>query len=92
MAKWLQVTFDATTPPGTRVEIYVRAGNDLATLDNAPIYGPWTMSPADLTQPPGPVPDASYMLLIIRLVSEDRMTTPIVHGYSVQKSCNGEIE
>jgi hypothetical protein len=86
-AEWLSVDFDATTPDGTRVEIWVRAGDDLATLRSQPIYGPWLVSPADLQSPPGPVPDARYLLLIIRLISEDRESTPIVHGYEVQWAC-----
>ncbi len=89
-ASWLGVTWEATTPAGTSVEILVRAGDDLATLGSAPLYGPWTVSPADLQMPPGPVPDSRYMLLIIRLISDDREATPIVHGYSVEWSCPGE--
>ncbi len=89
-AHWTSIDWGATTPPGTRVEIYVRAGDDLATLNAAPIYGPWLVSPADLQAAPGPVPDARYLLLIIRLISEDRETTPIVHSYSVDWSCPGE--
>jgi hypothetical protein len=73
----------------TSVEIYVRAGDDLLTLDSQPLLGPWTVSPADLTMAPGPVPDAKYLLLIIRLTSEDRESTPVVHGYSVQWTCPG---
>ncbi len=89
-ATWLGVTWEATTPPDTAVEIFVRAGDDLLTLNSAPLYGPWTVSPADLQLPPGPVPDSRYMLLIIRLISQDREATPIVHGYSVEWSCPGE--
>jgi hypothetical protein len=89
-AHWMNIAWGATTPAGTSVEIYVRAGDDLATLNSAPIYGPWLVSPADLQQPPGPVPDSRYILLIIRLISEDRETTPIVHSYSVDWACPGE--
>lgn len=90
-ATWLRVNWDATTPPDTSVEIYVRAGNDLATLNQATLYGPWTTSPADLqAAPQGPVPDTRYLLLIIRLISQDREATPIVHGYSVEWACPGD--
>ena len=37
--------------------------------------------------PPGPVPDGTYLQLTIRLLSSDGVSTPIVHGYSVQWSC-----
>jgi streptogramin lyase len=88
-ATWTQVDWSATTPPQTRVEIWVRTGDDLATLSSQPIYGPWTEPPADLQAAPGPVPDGVYMQLLIRLISEDREATPIVHSYSVQWSCPG---
>ncbi len=88
-AHWTGITWDATLPPMTSVEIYVRAGDDLLTLDSQPLIGPWTVSPADLTMSPGPVPDAKYLLLIIRLTSDDREATPVVHGYSVQWTCPG---
>jgi streptogramin lyase len=90
-AQWLRINWMATEPPGTEVEVYVRAGNDLATLNQAPLFGPWTVSPADLQQPPGPVPDARYLLLIIRLISQDRESTPIVHSYNVEWSCPCDV-
>jgi hypothetical protein len=88
-AQWLRIHWDATTPPGTSVEILVRVGDSLATLNQQPLYGPWTVSPAELQQPPGPVPDGRYLLLIIRLSTQDRESTPIVHGFSVEWSCPG---
>lgn len=89
-ARWLTLNWDATTPPDTAVELYVRAGNDLATLDAQPQYGPWTVSPGDLQAPPGPVPDSRYLLVTIRLLSEDNESTPIVHSFSVDWACPGE--
>lgn len=89
-ATWLAVIWDATLPPNTSVEIWVQVGDDKATLASQPSYGPWTVSPADLTMAPGPVPDAQWMLLTIRLISQDRESTPIVHGYSVQWGCPGD--
>lgn len=90
-ARWLSIDWQATTPPATSVEIYVRAGDDLATLDAQTLYGPWVVSPADLQAAPlGPVPDSRYLLVIIRLISEDREATPIVHGFSVDWACPGD--
>jgi len=86
-AVWHAVTWDATLPANTSVEIWVRVGDDLATVGSAPIYGPWLVSPADLSMAPGPVPDGVYLELTIRLISEDQETTPIVHAYEVQHSC-----
>ena len=89
-AHWLSVTWDATTPVNTEVNIYVRSGDDLATLEEQPQFGPWTVSPADLQVLPGPVPDGRYLLLTIELISNDNESTPIVHGYSVDWACPGE--
>jgi streptogramin lyase len=89
-AHWIALNWDATTPPDTAVELYVRAGNDLATLNAQPQYGPWTVSPADLQMPPGPVPDSRYLLVTIRLLSNDNEATPIVHAFSVDWACPGE--
>jgi hypothetical protein len=86
-AQWLEVAWDATTPPNTSVEVYVRAGDDPLTIDAAPIFGPWTVSAANLQGPPGPVPDTRYLKLIIRLISLDRVSTPIVHSYDVKWAC-----
>lgn len=87
MATWLGVDWTSTLPPNTAVEIWVRAGEDLATVNSWPLFGPWTMSPADLQQPPGPVPDATYLQLIIILKSLDGTSSPIVHSYSVSWAC-----
>ncbi len=89
LATWTGVNWASTEPPGTEVEIYVRAGNDLGTLNQAQLYGPWLMSPANLTIAPGPVPQSRYLLLIIRMISNDRESTPIVHSYSVAWGCPG---
>lgn len=89
-AHWLALNWDATTPPDTAVELYVRAGNDLLTLGAQTQYGPWVVSPADLQVAPGPVPDSRYLLVTIRLLSEDNEATPIVHSFSVDWACPGE--
>ncbi len=89
-ASWYAVNWEATLPPNTSVEVWVRVGDDLATLGSQPIFGPWTMSPADLTMAPGPVPDAVYLELTIRLISDDGEATPIVHSYEVEWSCPSE--
>ncbi len=90
-ATWTEVAWTSTEPPGTEVEIYVRAGDDLATLNQAPLFGPWLVSPANLQVPPGPVPASRYLLLIIRMISQDRESTPIVHSYNVEWSCPGDV-
>ena len=86
-AHWDRVDYTATAPPGTAVEIWVRVGNDLVTLDAQPMIGPWTIPPANLQAPPGPVPDGRYLQLIVRLISIDRETTPIVHSLAARWAC-----
>jgi hypothetical protein len=86
-AHWTEVVWDATVPVGTAVEVWVRVGDDAATIGGTMQYGPWVVSPADLQLPPGPVPDGRYLELTIRLISADRSSTPIVHGYEVKWQC-----
>ncbi len=90
MAQWLGIDLDTTLPPNTRVEVWVRVGPDKATLAGQPVYGPWTVFPADFTMAPGPVPDGEFLQLTIRLISDDRESTPIVHAYSLEWACPGE--
>ncbi len=91
-ADWLSVDVDATTPPNTEVLLFVQVGDDLATLDAQPFYGPWSSFPADLTAPPeGPVPSARYLRVTLQLQSSDQMSTPIVHAFGVEKACGEPI-
>ncbi|MBT8491558.1 MAG: hypothetical protein KJO07_00750, partial [Deltaproteobacteria bacterium] len=96
-ADWRGVSFDAVIPnTATAVQVFVQVGNDLATLKDQPSYGPWTVSPIDLDSPapspPAPmgqgvVPDGAYLRLTFVLISEDRISTPIVRGYNVDWTC-----
>jgi streptogramin lyase len=90
-AHWLSAIWDATVPPGTAVEIWVRSGDDAATIGAQPQLGPWLSSPGDLQMPPGPVPDGRFLELTIRLISNDRASTPIVHGYEIEWQCPQDI-
>jgi streptogramin lyase len=89
-ATWYEVQFEATTPAGAGVEIWVQIGNDRFTVATDPAYGPWTSSPVDLQAAPGPVPMGSYMLLTIRLQSVTGEASPIVHSYNLRWSCPGD--
>jgi hypothetical protein len=86
-ALWLGVEWNATIPAGTRVELYVRTGNDAATIGQAPPQGPWTSSPADLQLTPGPVGNSIQMKLTLRLISEDPLASPTLHSYRVTRAC-----
>jgi streptogramin lyase len=86
-ATWNQIDFDATAPAGTALELWVRAGDDLATRGSWPQYGPWVVSPALLQFAPGPVPNARFLEVTFRLMSIDRESSPILHSYDVEWTC-----
>lgn len=86
-AHWITAEWEATTPEGTRVELWLRASDDPASVEQAPLQGPWTTSPANLQSAPGPVADRVVLQLILRLVSEDPGVTPIVDSYRVTRTC-----
>ena len=86
-ALWLDVQWNATTPAGTRVELYVRTGDGAATVGQAPPQGPWTSSPADLQLTPGPVGNSIQMRLTLRLISEDPLASATLHSYRVTRAC-----
>jgi hypothetical protein len=79
-AHWLAVNFDATTPPDTAVEIDERAGDDLATLNQQTLYGPWTVSPADLQVPRGRCPTRATSWWSSACSAD--ANPPIVHGFA----------
>lgn len=86
---WLNVTWDATTPPRTAVQLYVKTGPSLASLTDTanPQYGPFTVSPSDLRVAPGPVPHNAYMRVLFVLTSQDRTSTPVLNSFNVTWSC-----
>ena len=99
-ADWRTITYDAVIPnTSTAVQVFVQIGNDLATLKDQPSYGPWTDSPINLDMaapaPPAPAgqgipPNGVYLRLTFVLISEDRVSTPIVKGYNVEWLCPNE--
>lgn len=94
-ADWQAIEFDADVPLNTSVEVFVQVGNDLATLDQQPFYGPWTVSPADLDMP-APMsgqeapPDGVFLRVTFILSNTDNTSTPIVKSYNVEWSCPSE--
>lgn len=87
-ARWSRIDYGAVTPLNTGIEVWVRAGDDPATIDQQPAFGPWVPpSPADLQAPPGPVPDSKYLQVIFRLKSLDRNSTPILQWYQLEWTC-----
>jgi len=89
---WLRVEWDATTPQGTSVALRVRTGDEITSFGDW--FGVWDVSPAILEDPPqGPVwPDpARYIQVEFELSSQDQEDTPILHGFSVVRDCEGTV-
>jgi len=85
--RWLSVTWDGYTPPNTAIKLLVRAADDPAALGTAQSYGPFTQSPADLLQPPGPVPSKGYLRVEFQLTSTDGASTPVLNSFQVSWRC-----
>lgn len=85
--EWETLSFDATIPTATRVELRVRAADTRLGLREAPWLGPFASSPANLAAPPGPVPPRRFLEVEATLVSEDESRTPRLDTVSVQLNC-----
>ncbi len=85
--EWEEITWDATMPPATTIEVRVRSANTIVGLAAAAWIGPWDASPADLTSAPGPVPDGAYLEVEVTLFSDGAAATPTLHSLSVQVNC-----
>jgi streptogramin lyase len=87
-ASWQQVILEKDEPAGTKVEVSVRTGDTLADLQAAPWYGTWGLNPAQLTMPPGPVPDGTYLEVELEL-STNGDATPRVFNMQIAYFCAG---
>lgn len=86
--EWEILSWDANTPPGTRVEVRVRTANSVVELGGATWIGPFTTQPSDFTMPPGPVGNEMFMELEISLFSDGDMSmTPSIRSATVQYNC-----
>ncbi len=88
---WLTVTWDATTPPRTAVQLFVRTAARLQDLGAAPAYGPFNTQPADLHAPPGPVPRSGFIRVEFHLTSSDGLSTPVLNSFQLSYTCGGGI-
>jgi streptogramin lyase len=87
-ASWQQVILDKDEPPGTKVQVSARTGDDLAALQAAPWFGQWGTNPALLQLAPGPVPDGVYLEVELEL-STNGDATPRVRSMSIAYYCAG---
>jgi len=82
-SSWKSISWEASVPANTRLEVYVRVANSQAELALAYRHGPFTTSPVDLSG----IPKSSLMQLEFVLISEDRQSTPSIHGYALEWAC-----
>jgi len=85
---WKSISWEATVPPGARVQVYVQVSNanDKASWEKAERYGPFETSPVDLSQLG--VPESGYLRVRFELLpSADRQNIPSVRSYEVKLSC-----
>lgn len=91
LAKWKEAIWDAATPAGTTLQVYVKVANTLAGLDDMSIvrYGPFTQSPVDLAA--AGVPMGKYLRIEFVLLSNDGKSSPVLKGFNVKWECGGGI-
>ncbi len=85
--EWERLRWDATTPPGTRIEVRVRTAGTTDALRSATWIGPFTTTPVELSAPPGPVGTGRWMEIELTLISEDEESTPRLDTVDVQLNC-----
>jgi hypothetical protein len=90
---WVSVEWNSTEPPGTRIEVRFRTGDDATTWFEW--YGAWDTSPADLSGPPPGGTDAlapnpaPYGQVEFQLISDNLDDTPVLHDFVVIWECQG---
>ncbi len=85
--EWERLTWDASTPPGTRIEVRVRSAATEAELGAATWVGPFTSEPSDLATPPGPIDPGPFLELEISLFSDGGAIAPAIRSATVQYNC-----
>ncbi|MBW2464273.1 MAG: hypothetical protein JRH11_21670, partial [Deltaproteobacteria bacterium] len=86
-SEWERVSWEATTPGMSLVDVRVRSAATREGLATAPWVGPFTTAPADLALPPGPVARERLLEVEVNLVSDDASRSPRVRSVSVQLNC-----
>ncbi|MBM4319482.1 MAG: hypothetical protein FJ125_05860 [Deltaproteobacteria bacterium] len=83
--EWLKLRWEEERPPGTRLQLYVRAADHPSALAGAYRYGPFTSSPADLAE--ARVPRATFLQVEVEMQAANRDTAPIVRWIRVEAKC-----
>ncbi|MFO0600049.1 MAG: hypothetical protein U0228_32365 [Myxococcaceae bacterium] len=86
---WKTLTWDAQVPANTTLQVFVKAANTLADLNNSSLvrYGPFTMSPVDLTV--AGVPRTQFLRVEFVFRSVDGQSSPVLRGFNVKWLCGG---
>jgi hypothetical protein len=85
---WRFVSWDATVPPKTSIQLFVTSANDLNDLNNPALRkGPFTTSPADLRV--AGVAKGRYLRVEFVLKSDDRQNqvSPKLKSFDVNYEC-----
>jgi len=85
-SEWEQVSVDAELGSG-RIELRARSAPTRAALDGARWVGPFDGDPIDLIAAPGPLADERFLELEVRLVSDDRSSSPSLRELVVRLHC-----
>jgi hypothetical protein len=85
--EWERITWNASTPGMSMVDVRVRSASTRSGLATAPWVGPFTTTPSELLLPPGPVDTERFLEVEVNLVSDDAMRSPRVTSVSVQFNC-----
>jgi len=85
---WLWVKWSGKQPTGTKIGLRARSGPTPKELGSW--VGQWTMSPATLSEAPGPVlpMPAKYLQIELELSTEEADKTPIVEDLEVLRDCS----
>ncbi len=85
---WRFVSWDATVPPKTSIQLFVTSANDVNELNNPALRkGPFTTSPADLRA--AGVPKGRFLRVEFVLKSDDRQNqvSPKLKSFDVNYEC-----
>ncbi|MDQ3032987.1 MAG: MopE-related protein [Myxococcota bacterium] len=85
--EWEQVTWSASVPAGTRVELRVRTADAVVDLASATWVGPFTARPTELMAMPGPVGSGRHLELELQLFSDGGARSPAIDDLTIQYNC-----
>jgi streptogramin lyase len=85
--EWETVSWNATVPAGTRVELRARTADRVVDLATATWVGPFASRPTDLMSPPGPIGTGRHVEIEIQLYSDGAATSPSIDDVTIQYNC-----